>query len=94
MPNGHKLLIRLHGSLSLKISPAYKRAFERGECCLDGHVVHQLAIEEALPEQPDQQPPAFLAFEGEGEGEGEDGGQVIDGDEKSIVKKHTPQVFW
>ena len=90
MPNGHKLTPRLHGSLSLKISPAYERAFERGECCLDGHVVHQLAIKEALPEQPDQQPPAFLAFKGEGE----DGGQVIDGNEKSIVKKHTPQVFW
>src|SRR6185369_2699581 len=43
---------RFHCRLALELLPSHCYAAQRGQGRLDRHVIHQLAIEESLPEQP------------------------------------------
>lgn len=77
----------MHGGFAFEFTPAHQPAPQGIQGGLHGYVIHQLAIEETLPEQKDEQQPVFMVFQGEGK----DGGQIVNRHEQGVVKQHAIQ---
>src|SRR5205807_2132826 len=77
-----------HGRFALDGGPADGCSAERREKGLDGDDVGELAVEESLPEHPQEQRAILARLEDKGEG----GGEEVYGHEERVVEEHVEQI--
>src|SRR5262245_50050150 len=82
------LWLCFHGRFSFQFAPAHNGSVNGRSDRLDHHVIHHLAVTEALEKQPPEQAPALFALEQERK----TGGAPVNGEKQRVIKKHLPQV--